>query len=476
VDANTRRRASEQPGLLTRARLSHLDGLRRYEGVKPSSHDVMRRARGRARTRLGVVAGALALVGACAGTKTPAGGAAGAGASAGAGLSFGTTGAAGAAGAAGVPGGAAGASPDAGACMEGQYKFVPKTPTVFLLVDQSGSMFECRTSGGAKSATANECANHADTSWYPLRDGVLQVVQQLGSMVRFGFAAFTGEIGDAMCPTLDPVPPALDDGAAIAARYNALQPPKKGETPTRNALVQVGKILAGDQQAPGEKFILFVTDGQPDYCDDGNPLCPPDSVVGELQTLATAGVHTLVFGISSPLTTISDAVLAAFANAGAGQPVGPLNADVNAIYDQCAGVPGWAADFAMTAKPAMRPNTIGAYAPAGAAAGTATVFKPDLTNQTALVGAISNALSGVKSCVFDLGKLDNGKQISVDTTQLAQAHVLIMGKEVPLNDTNGWHMTSATQLELSGAACDTWRQPENSTIDFQFPCQIIIVM
>jgi hypothetical protein len=360
--------------------------------------------------------------------------------------------------------------------MEKKVQFVPKTPTVFLLVDQSGSMFQCRTQGGAKSATANECANHADTSWYPLRDGVLQVVQQLGSTVRFGFSAFTGEQGDAMCPTLDPVLPALNDATAIATRYNALTAPRKGETPTKAALVQVADILAKDTMAPGEKFILFVTDGQPDYCDDGNELCPPDSVVGELQTLAKGDIHTIVFGISSPLTTISDSVLQAFANAGAGQPVAYLNADVNAIYDQCAGVPGWAADFAMTNKPAMRPSTIGAYVPPTAVTANAQIFKPDLTNQTALVNEISSALSGVKSCVFDLSDPTSGKPITVDTTQLDKAHVLIMGTEVPLDDTNGWHMTSDTQLTLSGTACDTWRNPANTTIDFQFPCQIIVVM
>jgi len=417
-----------------------------------------------------------ALGGGCAGTHVTAGGTAGSGATSGAGLSSGTAGVGSSAGAgAGAGGGGGGTTGAAGAgpaCMQGQYKFVPKTPTVFLLVDQSGSMWECRTSGGAKSATANECANHADTSWYPLRDGVLQVVQQLGSMVRFGFSAFTGEIGDAMCPTLNPVAPALDNATAISARYNGLVAPRKGETPTRNALAQVGALLAADQ-APGQKFILFVTDGQPDYCDDGNALCPPDSVVGELQTLSMAGIGTLVFGISSPLSTISDVSLAAFANAGAGQPVGPLVADVNAIYDQCAGVAGWQADFATTGKAAMRPSTIGAYSPTP---GTATVFKPDLTNQTALVNEISNALSGVKSCVFDLGNLSSGKPISVDLTQLDKAHVLIKGVDVPRDDTNGWHMTSASQLELSGTACDTWRKPENDTIDFQFPCEIIIVM
>jgi hypothetical protein len=416
---------------------------------------------------LGLAAGTLGCV---AGTRMP-GQTEGAAGNSGAGLTSGASGA----GLVGGPG-SAGDTGNTGAaghyaCMQGSYSFVPKTPTVFLLVDQSGSMFGCRTKGGAMSGTAKECANQADTSWYPLRDGVLQVVQQLGAEVRFGFSAFTGEAGDAMCPMMAPVAPALDNYQAISTRYNGLTPPRKGETPTRNALAQVGALLAADQ-APGEKFILFVTDGQPDYCDDGNELCPPDSVVGELQTLAKAGVQTLVFGISSPLTTISDAVLAGFANAGAGQPVARLVPDINAIFDQCSGVAGWAADFATTGKQATQGHTIGDYDPNGG--GTAKVFKPDLTNQQALVGSIRNALSGVKSCVFDLSNLD-GKKITVDQTQLTRAHVIVMGAEVPLDDANGWHMTTDTQLELSGTACDLWRKPENMTIDFQFPCELIVV-
>ena len=61
-------------------------------------------------------------------------------------------------------------------CQEGKYKSVPQIPTVYIVVDQSGSMFKCRTSGGQMDATGKECANHADTSWYPMREGVLTVV------------------------------------------------------------------------------------------------------------------------------------------------------------------------------------------------------------------------------------------------------------------------------------------------------------
>ena len=224
-----------------------------------------------------------------------------------------------------------------------------------------------------------------------------------------------------------------------------------------------------------------MTDGEPDYCDDGNQLCPPDSVVGALQTLQAANFKTLVMGISSPLTTISDAVLQAFANAGAGEPVQPIlgaGQDQNAYFDQCNGVAGWRADFTATGKPAVRAATpagpfptIGTYAAVG---GTATVYKPDVTNQQSLVNEISRALSGVKSCTFDLNNL-GGQPLHVDPTMLDRVTVKIMQAAVPLDSTNGWRLSSASELELVGEACRSWRLPENTVIDIQIPCAIIII-
>jgi hypothetical protein len=366
-------------------------------------------------------------------------------------------------------GGAAGATSTM-PCQMASYTFEPKIPTVFLLVDRSGSMFGCRTKGGANDATGRECADPMDTAWYPLRDGVLTVVKQLQADVRFGFSDFTGEQGDAMCGTLQAVNPDLNNYQAIADKYNALKAPQKGETPTRKALEQVEAVLRADD-SPGDRFILFVTDGQPDYCDDGNNLCPPDSVVGELQTLAADGIKTLVFGISTPLTTISDSVLQAFANAGDAQPVAPPGTnDPTAFYDQCNNVADWRADFVATGKTDMRGESIGTYSDM---AGTAPVFKPDLSNQSALVDLFSQQISNLKSCTFDLSNV-NGQSIKVDLNQLDQASISIMGTAIPLDETNGWSMASATQLVLNGTSCDTWRMPEVNDIDFNFPCKTII--
>lgn len=377
-------------------------------------------------------------------------------------------------GSSGAPDAATSSAADAGACQQPALSWQPRTPTVFVLVDQSDSMFQCRTPGGALDATGRACADHGDTSWYPLRDGLLQVMSQLqtnaalqpGSAVRFGFSAYTGQMGDAVCPTLVPVLPALGNYAAIAATYNALVAPVKGANPTRRALDLVGKLLMADN-APGDKFILLVTDAQPDYCDAGDDLCPADSVVGGLQMLYAAKIPTFVFGVSSPLTTISAATLQAFANGGAGQPVlAPLDSGTTsaAFYAACQGVPDWAADLAATGKTSAAGQSVGNYAASG---GTATLYKPDPANQQAFINQISSALAGVKSCVFDLGN-----QVMINLDLLSWAHVLIEGNQVPLN--TGWQMNSSTQLQLIGDACATWRKPESTTIAFQFPCESII--
>ena len=47
---------------------------------------------------------------------------------------------------------------DAGACQQANYTFEPKIPTVYLLVDRSGSMFHCLTgdTGSAVCAISRE--------------------------------------------------------------------------------------------------------------------------------------------------------------------------------------------------------------------------------------------------------------------------------------------------------------------------------
>ena len=99
---------------------------------------------------------------------------------------------------------------------------------------------------------------------------------------------------------------------------------------------------------------------------------------------------------------------------------------------------------------------------------------PDPVYDSQLVTQLTAALSNVKSCTFDLGNI-NGKSIKVDRTMLQQAHIKIMGTDVPLSDTNGWKMNTDSELELTGSACTNWRDPATDTIEFNFPCEIFII-
>ena len=364
-------------------------------------------------------------------------------------------------------------------CQQAQRDFEPNTPTVYLLVDRSRTMFD--------PIIDNVSA------WTALRGGVLEVTRELEGNVSLGFAAFSGaNLGVQMCDLeLPSVAPKLNNYADIATIYEPMEQPtdvNQKDTPTLLALTAIADQLQADTTI-GDKYILFVTDGEPDYCDDGNQLCPPDSVVGLLQRLAsgvdatgaaTTPIRTLVFGISSPTASIRADVLQAFANAGAGLPVMAIAQNPNQtptpndVWDQCNGVAGWASDFALTGKPLERGQSTGDYVFDPTLAGNAPVFRPDPTDQAALADQLRAALASVKSCTFDLE--EDGVLVDLSRQDLGeQARVIVNGTAVPFDPVNGWSMMSETTVALSGAACEMWRDPLIATsINFDFPCDIFV--
>lgn len=370
--------------------------------------------------------------------------------------------------------------PDGGGCQQFEVKFEPKVPTVYLLVDRSGSMFHC-LSGDTGSAV---CATPANTSWSNLKEAVRSVVGTLEGQVRFGFTTLWGTDPTAQgtCPSIqgmltDSVAPDLNNAAAIMAKYDALKfPPNttqagmKFESPTSESIQAVGKALMADP-TPGDKYIILITDGQPDYCDDSNSLCAPDSVVAYLQTNKAAGISTIILGIQTALFDLAPGILQAYANAGAGEPtVAPVKPGLDAFsfYDQCSGVTGWRSDLVALAKPDARGTTLGTY---GATPGPTKPYMPSAADQTQLVAQLAQALAGVKSCKFDLGG-----HIMVALGQLDLASVAVQGKVIPLDaaNTSGWNMTSPTELQLFGSACEVWRDPATTDIAFNFPCDVIV--
>jgi hypothetical protein len=350
---------------------------------------------------------------------------------------------------------------DGGGCQQKMLNFVPKTPTVFVLVDRSGSMFQVPPTGGS-------------APWEPLKMGALQVIQELQADVAFGWGAFTGYAGQtpSQCPVFVSIDPAVNNYSAISAQYQplaALPNGEKAETPVGEALPLVQASLA-KSTATGDKYILFVTDGEPDFCDDGEPNCPLDDVVYRLQGLQAQGINTIIFGLQNG--NVPPETLQAFANAGAGAPVAlpfasnmtPISA-MQTFYD-CQGVAGWKAEATAAGKTGM--DLLGTYLPMSTGGGTTKYYQPDPADQDALTTQLRSVLAGVKSCTFDLS------DFTIDLTQLSEASVSVQGQVVPLDMTNGWRMNTSSQLELVGDACANWKLPQNTTIDFNFPCDIVV--
>jgi hypothetical protein len=315
----------------------------------------------------------------------------------------------------------AGQSVSADDCNKVQIDFAPRVPSVFILVDRSGSMFE-------------------HNYWSPLEDGVLAVIQQLESEIRFGFSSYTGQAG-MQCPQLSTVVPIADRNyAAIKQAYAAITKPQfKAETPTSLAISEVSKILQGEP-ASSPKYILLVTDGEPDFCDDPNVTCSRDAVVAAAQAAYAQGIGTFIFGVGDE---VDRGHLGDVANAGTGQPVVDRQM---AVHYQC-------------------PNSTATYA---AVSGNAPFFEPNVNDRAALVSALSSTISGVRSCVFDL----QGK-VKITLALADQGEVAIDGVKVPYGAPDGYRMNSETELELLGAACQHLKQPDTKSVSIDFPCKAV---
>ena len=188
-------------------------------------------------------------------------------------------------------------------------------------------------------------------------------------------------------------------------------------------------------------------------------------------------MKTIVFGLQTMQFNLPGAVLDEFANAGAGEPTVaavPSGLDTTAIFDQCQGVVPWKTDLTASGHPTTPgpTATVGTYA---ATAGPTKPFKPSASDQSMLLTQLSTALAGVKSCTFDL-TATGGTPIKVDLKQLNKATIKVEGTTVPLDtgNANGWDMVNETTVQLFGSACDKWRDPNAKTIDFNFPCEIIV--
>ena len=326
--------------------------------------------------------------------------------------------------------GAAGTGLKDGQCARQDISFTRVTPTVWLVLDGSGSMLE-------------PLADR--TRWEALREALMDpmggVVKQLEADVHWGLVVYDGPVpGGGMQGILPDggvvmftAPPATSCPRVVsvepkANNYNdlntAITPlPLGGSTPTDKAIEAVISHLPdmGNTQVLDGKsnptIVVLATDGAPnDFCTEVGFLQPPiDSrpkVISAVSTLAKAEIKTYVISL-----------------AGGDQMLTQHLTEVAAA--------------GKTGKPPFIPM-----------------------NKEELVQTFREIIGPGAACDVVLnGKVKEGSE--------CKGKILINGKELPCNDPNGWRMKDSSTVSIQGTACEQYKADKQSFLQADFPCDIV---
>jgi hypothetical protein len=328
------------------------------------------------------------------------------------------------------------------------------TPTVLLLVDNSSSMFES--------------VPPAEKPWNPLYNVLMTkgtgIVDSLDDKVRFGFTSYRGSSmpNDPACPNLFEVDYNLNNFDAIDTQYKKQTAEYvqgvKWETPTGAAFKKAAeKLAAFTPDPPGPKYILLVTDGNPNTCVALDPQCGSDESIKAVQDAKAMGIGTFAIGIGDLITGNSGCEpawgrcgalhLQDLANAGQGLPVTAPPDQLK--YQACTPTQMLAATYAGAAE---TPGAAKFYTAANAAE---------------LETAIKGLLNSVVSCTYDMNATVVGNA--------ALGTVIVNGTPATYNDPNGWKLEdNKTQVTLQGAACDSFKSMPGSELKVSFPCKVAV--
>lgn len=258
--------------------------------------------------------------------------------------------------------------------------------------------------------------------WQTLRTALMTpgtgIVNTLQGQVRFGLTLYSGRDGAAPCPALTNVAPALNNFMPIDMAYPVPTSAIIDDTPTGESVTAAANILRGVTE-PGPKVIVLATDGEPDSCETPDPQTPAakELAVKAAQDAFASGIFTFYISVGNE---VSAAHATEMANVGQGYP----RADqMQRFY---------------------------------------------LANdQAALASAFATIVDGVRTCSFQLnGTVEDGDE--------AQGVVTLDGAVLPLNDPNGWRLSSPSTVEFVGKACETAKDKNDHKVAAEFPCGTII--
>ncbi len=314
-----------------------------------------------------------------------------------------------------VDGGAGGSNVDGGSGVGGDCPRVtaelsPVVPTVYLLIDHSGSM--------------NQPFPGAVDRWTAVRTALTDpggAVDALESKVVFGASLYTND-NAGTCPDLTAVAPALTNAAPIKMLLQDNVPDADADTPTGDSIVALlANIAADPPPAESPAIIVLATDGEPDSCEHRNPnndmerRQAREEAVNGAKAAHDAGIDLFILSVGN---AIAEEHLQEMANAGVGQAAG------------------------------------GPQAP----------FYP-ANDRQALINAFDTIIRGTRSCELAIDG-------TVSAGRAGEGTVTINGTTLEYG--TDWEVVDSMTLRLLGAACDTLLNENDVTVSAEFPCGVII--
>lgn len=325
--------------------------------------------------------------------------------------------------------GTAGTGLKEGQCAKQNIVTARVVPTIWLVLDGSGSML-------------NPIGQMGDQSrWAALHDALMNpdtgIVKSLEKDVKWGVVLYDGPSpgGGAQplpdggvkmftpadtCPRVVVVEPKKDAFMEISTVVGV--DPLGGSTPTDKALNvvvshledQTGQVLDARVYPT---IVVLATDGEPnDFCSMvGFFDAPPDvrpAVVSAVTQLASMDIKTYVISLAS----------------------------------EDKGLQAHLADVAKAGNTGLEP------------------FVP--TSKDALVQAFKDIIGPETACDVVL----NG---SVKPGLECMGTIKINGNALPCNDPNGWKLTDKSTVSIQGTACDQYKKDLNAVLEADFPCELI---
>lgn len=331
-------------------------------------------------------------------------------------------------------------------CARVEANFTAVVPSIYVLVDRSGSMAWSLPGGGSSTDTVSRW-NAVKTTLIEEADPAVPdsggVVYRMQDKAKFALATYTSS--ESTCPIMhfsesgaaDELPK-LNNWSGVKARLDAAGP--GGGTPSSEGIDWVWQKIKENNDP--NRILVFASDGDPSYYE--GTRCEGYSFSGNLGSFGRyARVVKVVEAMHAE--NIKTFVISVGDGASADRLDDVARAGVGVTDSMNP------ADAGYPSNPNKGASKSDDYFFAGTDAGK-------------LQEAFESVIMGARPCKFEL----EGTLTSVGSS----GEVKINGELKQLDDPNGWQINSMTEIELLGDSCEQIRSDPNVDLKVSFSCEV----